>query len=95
MFDYFHDVRKDILTQNKGSLPLTMGIASDKASWGNGGEVTNRGYEATLEVFGHAGDFEYSVQGGIWYNHNIINKRRMRISTTSYAEVSLLDRQGP
>ena len=30
MFDYFHDVRKDILTQNKGSLPLTMGIASDK-----------------------------------------------------------------
>lgn len=52
-----------------------MGIASDKASWGNGGEVTNRGYEATLEVFGHAGDFEYSVQGGIWYNHNIINKR--------------------
>lgn len=50
-----------------------MGI--ERASWGNGGEVTNRGYEATLEVFGHAGDFEYSVQGGIWYNHNIINKR--------------------
>lgn len=73
MFDYFHDVRKDILTQNTGSLPFTMGV--ENASWGNGGEVTNRGYEATLEVFGHAGDFEYSVQGGIWYNHNIINKR--------------------
>lgn len=72
MFDWYHDVRKDILTSTGTSLPGTLGYRS---GYINGGEVKNRGYEATLGYFGTAGDFGYNITAGIWHNKNKVIKR--------------------
>jgi TonB-linked SusC/RagA family outer membrane protein len=71
MFDYFHDRRTNILTYNN-KIPGSLGLSG---GWGNGGEVKNVGYEATLGYLGKTGGLEYEVNTGIWYNHSKIIKK--------------------
>jgi len=70
MFDYFYDRRTDILSYDNKVLG-TIGL---NGGYNNGGEVKNKGYEATLSFFDNTGDFQYSINTGIWYNHSEIVK---------------------
>jgi len=74
MFDYFNERRSDILTVDN-SIPGTLGFSNGRLPWRNGGEVKNHGYETTLEYFGSAGDFKYSLGTGLWFNRSEIVKR--------------------
>lgn len=74
MFDYFHDRRTDILTRDL-NLPGILGMNNGRQPYSNGGEVVNKGYEATLQYYGQVKDFRYSVSGGVWFNRSKIVKK--------------------
>ncbi len=74
MFTWFNEVRTDILTLDT-TIPETLGFGNGRQPWQNGGEVKNHGYETTLEYFGAAKDFKYSVEAGLWFNKSEIVKR--------------------
>ena len=75
MFTWFNEVRTDILTLDASNIPETLGFSNGRQPMRNGGEVKNHGYESTLEYFGSANDFKYSVEGGVWFNKSEIVKR--------------------
>jgi TonB-linked SusC/RagA family outer membrane protein len=75
MFTWFNELRTDILTVDAASIPETLGYSNGRQPYRNGGEVKNHGYETTLEYFGSAGDFKYSVEAGVWFNRSEITKK--------------------
>lgn len=72
MFTYFRDNRKDILSKELYYPALTGMVAYGRQPWMNRGEVINKGYETTVQVYGKLGELEYSVNGGLWYAKNKI-----------------------
>jgi TonB-linked SusC/RagA family outer membrane protein len=74
MFTWFNELRTDILTPDT-TIPETLGYGNGRQPWQNGGEVKNHGYETTLEYFGSASDFKYSVEAGVWFYKSQIVKR--------------------
>jgi hypothetical protein len=73
MFNYYNDKRTDILTIDN-LIPAPFGMNNGRQAYLNSGEVINKGYETTLDFFGKSGDFEYSIQGGLWFNRSKIVK---------------------
>ncbi len=74
MFNYYHDKRTDILTIDN-QIPAGLGINNGRQAYLNSGEVINQGYETTLSYFGQTSDFEYAINGGIWYNKSEIIRK--------------------
>tara|TARA_R110002050_G_scaffold300670_1_gene471426 strand:+ start:12316 stop:15165 length:2850 start_codon:yes stop_codon:yes gene_type:complete len=71
MFNYYNDKRTDILTIDN-QIPAAFGMNNGRQAYLNSGEVVNKGYETTLDLFGDLGGFEYSIQGGLWFNRSEI-----------------------
>ncbi len=66
--DFFFEDRKDILIENKASLP---GITALKPSSVNRGRVKNHGYEITLSWTDKIGeDFRYTITPSLTYARN-------------------------
>lgn len=73
--DIYHDRRTDIMTLVR-YIPAIYGMnLGGRQPIENGGEVTNKGYEFTLNYSGKAGKLNYSVGTGIWYNKSDIIKK--------------------
>jgi len=68
-FDYFHNLRSNILWQRSGAVPASSGIA-DLLPPENIGRTENKGYEFTLGYNGHADAFTYSVSVNGGYAKN-------------------------
>ncbi len=85
MFNWFNELRTDILTLEIANIPGTLGFGNGRQPYKNGGEVKNHGYETTLEYFGSVKDFKYSVEAGVWFNKSEITKRPdLTIYTDAY-----------
>lgn len=73
--DIYHDRRTDIMTLVR-YIPAVYGMnLGGRQPIENGGEVTNRGYEITLDYSAKAGKLYYSVGAGVWYNKSKIIKK--------------------
>lgn len=79
--NFFMDKRSDILTRDN-MIPSTVGVSE---SYKNIGEVTNKGYEATLSYGGKTSDFSYSVKAMVSYNRNQIDYMAEAITVASAA----------
>jgi TonB-linked SusC/RagA family outer membrane protein len=73
--DVFHDRRTDIMSLVR-YMPGIYGMnLGGRQPIENGGEVTNKGYEVTIDYSGKVGEFIYSIGTGIWHNKSTIVKR--------------------
>lgn len=79
--NFFLDKRSDILTRDN-MTPSTIGVSE---SYKNIGEVTNRGYEATVSYAGRSSDFGYSAKAMVSYNSNRIDYMAEAVTVASAA----------
>ena len=68
-FDYFHNVRSNILWQRNAAVPGSAGMTLPRE---NIGKVDNRGWEAVLGYRNRAGEFNYSVSASGSFQKNKI-----------------------
>ncbi len=74
-FNYFSEVREDLLTARSGSLPLVSGIVNefnvdDIIPQENIGEVKNQGFETILGYNKKFGDLNVNANANFTYNKN-------------------------
>ena len=79
--NFFMDKRSDILTRDN-MIPSAAGAPE---SYKNIGEVTNKGYEATLSYAGKVSRFGYSVKAMVSYNTNEIDYMAEAVTVASAA----------
>jgi len=69
-FDYFYNLRRDILLFRSASVPQSTGLTLPRE---NIGEVVNRGMEAAIRYDSHRqGDFLYSLSFNMGYQKNYV-----------------------
>jgi TonB-linked SusC/RagA family outer membrane protein len=70
VFDFYTKKTKDWLVD----APILASWGVDNAPYINGGEIMNKGIEIALGWNDNIGDFTYSINGNMSYNHNEVTK---------------------
>lgn len=80
-FDFFNRDRRDILATPYRTIPDFVGFKKPEM---NVGKVNNKGFELTARYADRINDFNYYVQGGVWYAHNEVKYNAEMLQQYSY-----------
>ncbi len=85
-FDWFHQLRRDILAQPYATVPGFVGASyGDLLPYMNVGEVSNRGFEALLRYTGKAGrNVTWYAEGSAWFARNRIEEMNEEVKLYDY-----------